>query len=141
MKSKFKPNTEFYGGYAIIKTDFVGSPHLYKIVNKIDTNSYCDIPICNSSEPRIHKKMEPVLNVIHCGIDETKVVRVATKDCDKIIPPTSISKSEAIKEFVERLTDKIFVYIKYVDVDGVVILNRIRRMMKDIEKEMTEAHK
>lgn len=47
-------------------------------------------------------------------------------------------KSEAIKEFAERLTDKIFVYIKYVDVDGVVILNRIRRMMKDIEKEMTE---
>ena len=50
-------------------------------------------------------------------------------------------KSEAIKEFAERLTDKIFVYIKYVDVDGVVILNRIRRMMKDIEKEMMEVQK
>ena len=50
-------------------------------------------------------------------------------------------KSEAIKEFAERLIDKIFTYTKYVDVDGVVILNRICRMMEDIEKEMTEEEK
>ena len=47
-------------------------------------------------------------------------------------------KSEAIKEFAEKLTDKISVYSKYVDVDGIVILNRIFRMIEDIEKEMTE---
>lgn len=51
---------------------------------------------------------------------------------------THICKSEAIKEFVEKLTDKISVYSKYVDVDGIVILNRIFRMIEDIEKEMTE---
>ena len=48
------------------------------------------------------------------------------------------AKSEAIKEFAERLTDKISVYSKYVDVDGIVILNRIFRMIEDVEKEMTE---
>lgn len=47
-------------------------------------------------------------------------------------------KSEAIKEFAEKLTDKISVYSKYVDVDGIVILNRIFRMIEDIEKEMTK---
>lgn len=47
-------------------------------------------------------------------------------------------KSEAIKEFAERLTDKISVYSKYVDVDGIVILNRIFRMIEDIVKEMTK---
>lgn len=47
-------------------------------------------------------------------------------------------KSEAIKEFAEKLTDKISVYSKYVDVDGIVILNRIFRMIEDVEKEMTE---
>ena len=59
----------------------------------------------------------------------------------KLEEEVETAKSEAIKEFVEKLTDKIFVYIKYVDVDGVVILNRILRMMEDIEKEMTEVQK
>lgn len=56
-------------------------------------------------------------------------------DFDKSI---KTAKIEAMKEFVEKLTDKISVYSKYVDVDGIVILNRIFRMIEDIEKEMTE---
>lgn len=51
---------------------------------------------------------------------------------------TKVIRLQAIKEFVEKLTDKISVYSKYVDVDGIVILNRIFRMIEDIEKEMTE---
>lgn len=51
---------------------------------------------------------------------------------DKVI------RLQAIKEFAEKLTDKISVYSKYVDVDGIVILNRIFRMIEDVEKEMTE---
>lgn len=47
-------------------------------------------------------------------------------------------RNEAIKEFVGKLTDKISVYSNHVDVDGIVILNRIYRMIEDIEKEMTE---
>lgn len=50
-------------------------------------------------------------------------------------------RNEAIKEFVGKLTDKISVYSKYVDVDGIVILNRIYRMIEDTEKEMTEEQK
>lgn len=50
-------------------------------------------------------------------------------------------RNEAIKEFVGKLTDKISVYSNHVDVDGIVILNRIFRMIEDIEKEMTEVQK
>ena len=50
-------------------------------------------------------------------------------------------RNEAIKEFVEKLTDMISVYSKYVDVDGIVILNRIFRIIEYIEKEMTEEGK
>lgn len=88
--SEFAPNTEYYGGYAQIKTDFSGNTHLYKIVNAIQSNSYCDVPIKYNSEPYVRKNIEYVLNVIHCGIDETNVVRVAVKDCDKVIPPTMV---------------------------------------------------
>lgn len=52
-----------------------------------------------------------------------------------------IIRLQAIKEFAEKLTDKISVYSNYVDVDGIVILNRIFRMIEDIEKEMTEEEK
>lgn len=89
-KSKFITNTEYYGGYAYIKTGFSNDTHQYKIVNAIQSNFYCDVPIKFNSEPYAHKTLEPVLNVIHCGIDETKVVRVAIKDCDKVIPPTAV---------------------------------------------------
>lgn len=50
-------------------------------------------------------------------------------------------RNEAIKEIVGKLTDKISVYSNHVDVDGIVILNRIFRMIEDIEKEMTEVQK
>ena len=60
------------------------------------------------------------------------------KKCKDINTARKIIKSEAIKEFAEKLTDKISVYSKYVDVDGIVILNRIFRMIEDIEKEMTK---
>ncbi len=49
-----------------------------------------------------------------------------------------VIRLQAIKEFVKKLTDEISVYSKHVDVDGIVILNRIFRMIEDIEKEMTE---
>lgn len=52
-----------------------------------------------------------------------------------------IIRLQAIKDFAEKLTDKISVYSKYVDVDGIVILNRIFRMIEDIVKEMTEEGK
>lgn len=85
--SKFLPNTDYYGGFAHIKTDYTGIVHLYKIVNAIQSNKYCDVPIRYGTEAYIHDKIVPVLNVIHCGIDESKVIRVAFKDCDKIITP------------------------------------------------------
>lgn len=46
----------------------------------LSSNFYCDVPICCDSEPYIHKNIEQIFSVIHCGIDESKVVRVAVKD-------------------------------------------------------------
>ena len=79
--SEFVVNDAMFGRYCEIATDFSRSLHIYKIVGLIESNSYCDMPLTNRSEPIWHKDIVPVLLVIHCGIDETRVQRVALSDC------------------------------------------------------------
>lgn len=79
--SKFVANDDMFGRYCEIATDFSRGLHYYKIVGLIASNSYCDIPLTNQSEPIWHKDIVDVLLVIHCGIDETRVQRVALSDC------------------------------------------------------------
>lgn len=59
-------------------------PHIYKVVNAFESNTYRDAPDWFHAEEKIHDKMEKVLNIIHCGIDETKVIRVKESDCTKL---------------------------------------------------------
>lgn len=80
--SQFIVNQDMFGRYCKIKTDFSESMHTYKIVALIESNSYCDVPLYCNSEPTSHKDVVPVLLVIHCGIDETNVKRVALSDCE-----------------------------------------------------------
>lgn len=79
--SEFVVNDDMFGRYCKIETNFSRSLHIYKIVGLIESNSYCDIPLTNQSEPIWHKDIVPILLVIHCGIDETRVQRVALSDC------------------------------------------------------------
>lgn len=79
--SEFIVNDDMFGRYCEIETNFSRSLHIYKIVSLIESNSYCDIPLTYQSEPICHKDIVPVLLVIHCGIDETRVRRVALSNC------------------------------------------------------------
>lgn len=79
--TEFVVNDDMFGRYCRIKTDFSENMHTYKIVALIESNSYCDVPLYWNSEPTSHKDIVPVLLVIHCGIDETRVQRVALSDC------------------------------------------------------------
>lgn len=81
--SELNVNLDMFGMYCKIPTGFSRIPHIYKIVSRIDSNTYCDLPLgtCNTKET-IHKEIVPVLLVIHCGIDETEVKRVALSDCE-----------------------------------------------------------
>ena len=79
--SEFVVNDDMFGRYCEIETNFSRSLHIYKIVGLIESISYCDIPLTHQSEPICHKDIAPVLLVIHCGIDETRVQRVALSDC------------------------------------------------------------
>lgn len=97
--SEFVVNTDMFGQYVRIPTGYSGEPHIYKVVSLFQSNTYCDVPIVAASVPVPHKKeftgldsLEHVLNVIHCGIDESKVIRVALKDCEIVEMQTSASE-------------------------------------------------
>lgn len=60
-----------------------------------------------------------------------------TKDKD-INTARKIIKSEAIKEFAERLKEIIYTHENRVDVDGIVLLTRIDNSIDNLVKEMTE---
>lgn len=85
--SEFVVNDDMFGRYCRIKTDFSEDMHMYKIVSLLESNNYCNVPLRWNSGPTLHKDVVPVLLVIHCGIDETKVYRVALSDCE--VQPTA----------------------------------------------------
>ena len=50
------------------------------------------------------------------------------------------AKSEAIKEFAERLKEIIYTHENRVDVDGIILLTRIDNSIDTLVKEMTEGN-
>lgn len=78
----FSVNEELFGRYARIPTDFSREMHIYKVVTLFQSNYYCDIPICVGTVATHHDSMVEVVNVVHCGINESKVIRVALSDCE-----------------------------------------------------------
>lgn len=108
------------GGSDCIKCDLLmDSEEIVKCYNRAIKN----IDLTNYQKKEIERLKK--------NIDE---LNIFTTNHIKVI------RLQAIKEFVEKLTNKISIY-KYVDVDGIVILNRIFRMIEDIEKEVTEEEK
>nr|DAT83289.1 MAG TPA: Protein of unknown function (DUF551) [Caudoviricetes sp.] len=85
--SEFVTNDDMFGKYCKIPTGCSRTEHIYKIVKRIESNTYCDVPLYSGQTEEItHKDFVPVLLVIHCGVYESEVVRVhlaACKICGK----------------------------------------------------------
>ena len=80
--SKFVVNEDMFGKYCTIPTGCSRAEHIYKIVTRIESNVYCDVPLYSGqTEETTHKDVVSVLLVIHCGIDESKVIRVPLAKC------------------------------------------------------------
>lgn len=116
--TEFVVNTDMFGQYVRIPTGYSREPHIYKVVSLFQSNTYCDVPIVAASVPVPHKKeftgldsLEHVLNVIHCGIDESKVIRVALKDCEIVEMQTSAS--EELQRYREIGTVEDFERLAY----------------------------
>lgn len=109
--ARFMVNADMFGMYVRIPTGYSREMHIYKVVTKFKSNSYCDVPIVYGSKPVPHEKefhdlsdLEDVLNVIHCGIDETEVIRVALKDCEIVTPTVDVvPRAEVAREIFEEI--------------------------------------
>jgi len=80
---------DIFGKYCKIPMCADGEKHIFKCIGVFQSNTYMDVPIYPIHEMTQHQKefnsledLEWVVNVIHCGIDETKVIRVALKDIE-----------------------------------------------------------
>lgn len=80
--SKPTINEDMFGKYCKIPTGCSRAEHIYKIVKRIESNTYCDVPLYSGRTEEItHKDTVPVLLVIHCGVYESEVIRVPLAVC------------------------------------------------------------
>lgn len=106
--SEFVVNEDMFGKYCKIPTGCSRAEHIYKIVKRIESNTYCDVPLYSGRTEEItHKDTVPVLLVIHCGVYESEVIRVPLAAC-KIcgVPDGWIS----VKDSTPKSTENVIVY-------------------------------
>lgn len=88
-----------YKAYASVpgKQDY----HIYKVIQHFQSNCYCDVPLTYQTENNCynHGEVVDVVYVIHCGIDESRVIRVALKDIE-LLPTRSVPWTW-LKDFAE----------------------------------------
>lgn len=102
--SEFIVYGDLFSRYCKIKTGYSQDMHIYKIVALIESDIYCDVPLCDNSVEVIHNQIVPVLLVIHCGLEETKVRQVALSDCE-IRPIADVTEVVRCKD-CEYFTDE-----------------------------------
>ncbi|WP_102706989.1 hypothetical protein [Terribacillus saccharophilus] len=76
-----------FGDYVEIEQHRYYAPNemfIHKVIGALKSNTWMDTPIRHDSKEVLHDTSEIVLNVICCGIDETKVFRVRQADCTKL---------------------------------------------------------
>ena len=54
MMPEFLVNKDMFGRYCRIPTGTGGDMHIYKIVSRMDSNGYCDVPLTSTSEKTLH---------------------------------------------------------------------------------------
>ena len=97
---------DLFGRYCDIEMLLYGSEgnqyHRFKIIGRLNSNYYNDIPFNDHTRPAyIHDKCIDVVNVIHCGIDESKVFRVPFKNIKILSNKLDLAnkKLDKIKEY------------------------------------------
>lgn len=73
-----------FGDYVKYPFGMSHEPHIFKVVGYLESNSYRDVPYWARQEETSHEEIVPCLKIIHCGIDETEVIRVRQADCIKM---------------------------------------------------------
>lgn len=94
----FVVNGDMFGAYVKIPTGASRDMHVYKVIGLIESNGYCDVPIMGGKENVWHEEVVPVLKVVHCGVCEEEVVRVALSDCKIVQQPNDPLTLDELRE-------------------------------------------
>ncbi|RQW19864.1 hypothetical protein EH196_06880 [Bacillus sp. C1-1] len=73
-----------FGDYVTIEQKRYGVPnewYLHKVISSFKSNVWVETPIDSKIKEKGHNEVKEVLNVVCCGVDETKVFRVLREDC------------------------------------------------------------
>jgi len=107
-----------FGDYVQYQNGTSRELHIYKVIGALESNTYQESPDWHGAKETIHDKVTPVLNVVHCGLDETKVIRVKESDCIKFEKepvdyhnPSDLVKIEGLQKWYDSELDKAFVQI------------------------------
>lgn len=81
-----------FGDYVEIEMHRYGVPnefYLHKVISSFKSNSWATVPIQHGivgtgTQSILRDGIEEVLNVVCCGVDETKVFRVRKSDVKKV---------------------------------------------------------
>ena len=101
---------ELFGRYARIAyghaLDGKQEYHIYKCIRSFMSNCYCDVPLTYQTENNCHThdNIVEVVNVIHCGIDENRVIRVARNDIE-LLPAPDVEPVQQWIPVTERLPE------------------------------------
>lgn len=81
-----------FGDYVSIEQNRYGAEnehYTHKVVTKLESNAWVDVPVTGSTEETLHDKMEWVVSCICCGPCETKVLKYRIKDVTLLPSPPS----------------------------------------------------
>ena len=107
--------TDLFGHYANIEMEFYGEEgnqkHIFKVISQKRTNFYNDVPFNECTKPAyLHKEIEEVVGVIHCGVREEDVYYVPLKDIE-ILPTGLEDKIKAKIEYYKKIDNTVGVRI------------------------------
>lgn len=116
-----------FGDYVLIEQKRYGVPNemfQFKVIGSFKSNTYCDVPMdAGDHDQKWHPEVVGVLNVICCGIDETKVDTVRKSDVS-LIKSRADDHDKIAQEYAARLT-------KVADKIPVQLLEDIQKRMGD----------
>lgn len=79
-----------FGDYALIEQKRYGTPNekfTYKVIGKMKSNTYVDVPVQSPGKEVIHSEMVEVVACICCGVNETEVLKYRLCDVEKVNKP------------------------------------------------------
>lgn len=91
-----------FGDYVVVEQKRYGVPnefYVHKVIGMLESNSWIDVPAQTGEGAKLHDTCEPVVSVICCGVDESKVVRYRAADCRihqaaQPAPSTQVAKED-----------------------------------------------